>query len=185
MIQSSVTSTPGEPPGASHRRAIIVLLTVISLMLLVIIAVVIALLMPQKAADIAGASSTPSAAPTATTAPTPTAPLPSAISEPEAPALAIPRITTFSVDPERVNCTDGVLAVPLIFSWTTTDAEQVWIGVNTEDAEANPFALVNPRESEYTSISFKCGFAEGLIYTLTAKGAGGTVHASVIVATES
>ena len=187
MIDSRIPQDPGERTRSAQRRAIILLSIAAGILFFVIIAVVIALLVPQSNGASRGVSSTSSAAPTPMVSLIPTASVPPALatSEADPPADPAATITTFSVNPEQVICPEDPSAIQLTFSWSTTHAERVWIGVETTDAEADTFAAVGTDETGYTSISFKCGEAEAVTYTLTAKGATGTVHASVVVAKAS
>jgi hypothetical protein len=141
-----------------------------------------------------GASGTDAASPSSprSTSPTPMASA-SARADPAtepAPttAPAAPRgataITSFSVSPTTVECNDERTApVPLSFSWVTTGAERVWIGVGTTDAAAQPFAEVATDASGYSDITFDCSALQK-VFTLTVEAGGVRTSRTVVVERE-
>jgi hypothetical protein len=103
-------------------------------------------------------------------------------------APAAPRgataITSFSVSPTTVECNDERTApVPLSFSWVTTGAERVWIGVGTTDAAAQPFAEVATDASGYSDITFDCSALQK-VFTLTVEAGGVRTSRTVVVERE-
>lgn len=130
----------------------------------------------------AGETSSPSAA----------APQPGATSSPSAPPVDAaapvaedapqpPRIDAFETVEASAACEDDRAATAsLTFRWRTSDAQEIWIGEGTTDASAQPFAAVPASSEGYTDLAFACSNPEQL-YTLTARGPGGTVSTSVTV----
>lgn len=174
------TGTPDE--GRRSRRWLV--WGAIIVIVLLVIALVIALFALNGSGEDPAPTTTTSAS--ATTEPTEVAPAPPAPpapepSEPE--QQAAPEITAFEVSPTTVDCTAGG-SVPLVFTWSSIDATEGWIGVGTNDAQAAPFDQISPGGGSYSGISFQCG-TEQQTYALTVSGPGGTVSQTVTVTATS
>lgn len=120
-------------------------------------------------------------APDETPAPAPPAPAPAppapAPAPPAPPANPKPVFTTFSPkNGTDVGCADEYDSRDVYFNWTTHNADQAWIGISTQNAQAAPYAAV-PVSGSY-KITFQCS-EESEVYTVTAVGSYGTTHYTV------
>lgn len=156
-------------------------------------ALVVALLLsrPSAPAAVVGGSSTATRTPAPGGSPSPTA-LPAAPSSvavppgaPEGAATAAPPvIAAFSVTPQSVTCSTpaagvpGLMSAPLRISWSTTGGVQAWIGVDTNDAEAEPYSAVPPASGSLADLQYSC-FADH-DYTLTVTGPDGQKTSATI-----
>jgi len=135
-----------------------------------------------------GPDPTPQSTTTATATPT----LPAVVSDPpsvtplpgqpepppsESTTAASPTIV-FSTAPTSVNCGDGDTTVPMLLGWSTADATDAWIGVGTQNAQAEPFEAVPTTAAAYENLAYPCA-EPNLIVTLTAVGPGGIAHHTI------
>jgi len=136
------------------------------------------------------ASPTPSRTPTspATAAASATASpgAPTAVPPPAAPAPA-PDIESFSVGPQTVTCSPpapgvpGLTSTPLTMSWSITDGVRAWIGVDTDDAMAEPYTEVSAEAGSTTDIQYLC--TDDHRYTLTVLGTDGRTTSRTVTVT--
>jgi len=185
-----IPSVPAEVDGSRHRRRWVLPL-IIGLILVAGSGVVGGVLLLHPTGQDAAApatNGTASPSPTRTPAPTPSStpslaaspgasaagqPRPSA-AQPSAPA---PGIESFSVGPQTVTCSapapgvPGLTSTPLTISWSITGGARAWIGVDTDDAMAEPYAEVSAEAGSTTDIQFLC--TDDHRYTLTVLGADG------------
>jgi hypothetical protein len=147
----------------------------------------------QPATPVASPSAPPSASasPAASPSASPSAPAPTptagggeegdAPAEPDEAAPSLPVIGAFAASDDVAACeNDRAATVPMTLSWSVEGADEVFVGVDTSDAAAQPFASVDARAEAYTGISYACA-QEEQSYTLTARNAAGAVSASVTV----
>lgn len=86
-------------------------------------------------------------------------------------------ITSFSVTPQSVTCSTpapgvpGLTSTPLAISWSSAGGSRAWIGVDTDDAEAEPYSEVSPASGALADLQYSC-FADHT-YTLTVVGPDG------------
>lgn len=177
------TAAPVEPgPPAGARRMTWLWLVVGVLALAVVVLLVLLLLRPDATpAGDATATPTPSDAPTESPSTSPPAePTTEPTSEPAPPPAAGPVFTSFSATPATADCSGGVASVPLVFSWSSDDATEAWIGVGTTNAQAAPYEAVPTSASGYANLAFQCS-EESQVYTVTISGPTGVTHHSVTI----
>jgi len=97
-----------------------------------------------------------------------------------------PAIESFSVGPQTVTCSapapglPGLTSTPLTISWSIVGGLRAWVGVDTDDAMAEPYAEVSAEAGSTTDLQYLC--ADDHRYTLTVLGADGqTVSRTVTV----
>ena len=173
---SPAPGTPGDAEAAKkRRRTITIWLIVAGVVLVAVIAVLASVLLTRGSTPIAAptSSSSPSAsapaAPsqepepseTATTEPAPPEPTPT--SPPPVQGAAFTSFTP--ADNSPVVCPDEFSTAPLTFSWSSTGAALAWIGVDTDNAKANPHAEVDTTAT-YRDLGFDCS-KETQLFTVT------------------
>ncbi|GAA4367037.1 hypothetical protein [Agromyces bauzanensis] len=142
----------------------------------VVVLLVLLFLRPGPTPGDATATPTQSAAPT----PPPAEPTPEPTTEPAPPPATGPVFTSFTAEPATADCSGGVASVPLVFSWSSEDATEAWIGVGTTDAQAAPYEAVPTSASGYSNLAFQCS-EESQVYTVTISGPTGVTHHSVTI----
>lgn len=180
-------STPRDPERSSNAKTIT--LIVIGSILVAAIAILLLVLATRgnEPAPVASpspsASTEPSASPTPSETPT-SSPTPTPSASVSPPPAQGAEFTSFAPeDNSAVECPDDTSSVPLTFTWASTGAERAWIGVGTNDAQANPFAEV-PTSGTFEDISFQCSNASE-VYTVTLDdGAGTLTNATVTLVRE-
>ena len=170
-------ASPGTPPppaspsdadaARKRKRTITIWLIVAGVVLIAAIAVLATVLLTRDSAPTA--APTTSATPSASAPVTPSQePQPSA-SQTEAPAPPPETPTTTPVPPAQgavftsftpedntpVACPDEFSTAPLTFTWSSTGASLAWIGVDTDNAKANPHAEVDTTAT-YRDLGFDC-----------------------------
>lgn len=170
----------GAPPTDGPRRPTWPWVVIGVLVFAVIVLLVLLLLRPG-ATPAGQSTATPTPSPTATPSSAPPAePAPEPTSEPAPPPAAGPVFTSFSVEPEVADCSGGATSVPLVFSWSSEDASEAWIGVGTTDAQAAPYEAVPTSVSGYSNLAYQCSEASQ-VYTVTISGPTGVTHHSVTI----
>ncbi|WP_448810093.1 hypothetical protein [Agromyces bauzanensis] len=154
---------------------------VIGVLVFAVVVLLVLLLMRPGAtpAGQATATPTPSATPTEASTPPPAEPT-AEPSEPAPPPAAGPVFTSFSAEPAIADCSGGVASVPLVFSWTSEDATEAWIGVGTTNAQTAPYESVPTSASGYANLAYQCSEASQ-VYTVTISGPTGVTHHSVTI----
>lgn len=154
---------------------------VIGVLAFAVIVLLVLLLLRPGATPAGQATATPTPSPTAEPgAPPPAEPTAEPTSEPAPPPAAGPVFTSFSVDPEVADCSGGVSSVPLVFSWSSEDATEAWIGVGTTNAQTAPYEAVPTSASGYANLAYQCSEASQ-VYTVTISGPTGVTHHSVTI----
>ncbi len=125
---------------------------------------------------------TPSTSVPSTSSSAPSAP--SAASTPPPAGSDVPVIGAFAVVPTVAACPDDrASTVPLTFTWSSEGADRAWIGIGTTDASVQPAAEVDPNTSGFSGLTFACSDADE-VFTLTVRGAGGTVSETIAITRE-
>lgn len=175
------------------RRPVIILAIVGGLLLLALV-VVLVLLLTRGGTPGALPTGTPSATPTATPTPTPTAtatptPTPTQTVAPPPPSTAT-TVDSFTINPTTVDCT-GVSSVVITIKWSTSNANNVFFGVDTDDAQSAPFfgdslpasgTSTNDFPDGYRPFEYTCGNGSHT-YAITAVGSDGTKDSVVVKVT--
>jgi flagellar basal body-associated protein FliL len=194
--QPPTTPTGTQPPtGEKNPRRLLIILIVVGAVLLIAIIVIIALLIGRGGTTTAStASPTPtithsaSATPTPTPTPTPS-PSASKTTAPPPPSTA-PTVASFTVNTTKVTCaaSGGVQDPQLSFSWTSTNAAEAYFGVDTTNAQQNPFfgQALSPNgdstsfPSSYNPFEYSCK-APSHTYTITVVGNGESASKTITV----
>lgn len=88
-----------------------------------------------------------------------------------------PVFTDFAWE-SSASCADaGASEIAVTLTWAATDAEEAWIGVDTEDASADPAGVVEAATGSAT-ILVPCPAVDSL-WTVTVQGEAGVAHESV------
>ena len=187
-IEAPAATLPLEVAEKGRSRRQIVILAAIGAALLVALLIVLILLLTRGGAPSALATS--SATPTITSTPTVTASTtPSATAEPTPTAtqtVAPPPSTdasvdSFSINPTTVDCS-GASSVVITLKWSTSNANNVYFGVDTNDAQAAPFfgdslpasgTSTNDFPNGYRPFEYTCGNGSHT-YAITAVSADGS-----------
>lgn len=175
------TSEPAQPGQPADARRMTWLWAVIGVLAFAVVVLLVLLFLRPGAtpAGDATATPTPSATPAEASTPPP-AETPEPTSEPAPPPATGPVFTSFSAEPATADCSGGVASVPLVFSWSSEDATEAWIGVGTTDAQAAPYEAVPTTASGYANLAFQCS-EESQVYTVTISGPTGVTHHSVTI----
>lgn len=96
-------------------------------------------------------------------------------------APGAPAFDWFRVTPESVNCSAPDETVPILIEWMSSEASEAWLGIDTEDARAEPFTSVAPVGTYLRD--FYCDRDE-MTFTVSIANADGTTHASAVVVRE-
>lgn len=91
---------------------------------------------------------------------------------------AAPTFEWFRVTPESVVCSSADGTVPVLIEWMSSDASEAWVGIDTEDARAEPFTAVAPVGTYLRD--FFCDRDE-MTFTVSIANSDGTTHASAVV----
>ena len=193
------TEGQGEPEEKKKSRALMIALIIVGAVLLIAIIILIVVLAtrgsgspsagPSTSTASSTPSDTPSATPSATAAPTPT---PNQTVAPAPPSNA-PVINSFQSGSSSVLCNESAPAgdhQPISFSWNSSNVDQVYFGVNTNDAStASLFSNLPP--SGNSNDDFPDGYNHGdyeypctaasTKFTLTVVGNGQKVSKSVTI----
>ena len=192
---SAAATASGDPKS---RRLIIILASIGGALLLAVLILLIVLLTQGSGVPTPGptptgsatASPTPTPSPTPTKAPTPTpTPTPTKTADPTPPDNSA-RINRFEVGNDEVFCnTSAPVPSPqyLDFSWSSSNVDQVFFGVNTNDASQGylfnnlpPSGDTSNFPAGYDPFEFPCP-TDSVKYTLTVIGGGEKVSKSIVV----
>ncbi|GGF21205.1 hypothetical protein GCM10011399_13590 [Subtercola lobariae] len=69
-------------------------------------------------------------------------------------------------------------STPLTISWTSTGGTKAYLGVDTTDAQAEPFESVNPDSGSNQDIDYQC--YDSHTYTLTVVGSDGSTASKTV-----
>lgn len=131
----------GSPDDEKKSRGLLIALIVAGVLLLIAVIVLVVVLTDGGDDPAVAGSPTPSATPsiaeTPSESPTPST-TPSATSEPAPPAASAPAVSYFSTGATTVSCPTATSTVELDIGWSTSGGNQVFFGVDTDDAAANP-----------------------------------------------
>lgn len=181
------TSATAEKPAESPKRGMLIALIAVTSAILIALIVLIAVLVrdaggSDEAAPEPQPSSSENTEPDETESPEPSdEPSESPTTAPPPPPSLSPTFATFS-GPNRADCTDTTGSVTMTWSWSSTDAENAWFGIGTDDAKAEPYEQV-PTTATYT-FTYQCSEASQ-IYTVTLEDAAGRLaHQTVEVVRE-
>ena len=192
---SAAATAAGDPKS---RRLIIILASIGGALLLAVLILLIVLLtqgsrVPTPGPTPTGSASgsptpTPSPTPSKTPTPTPT-PTPTKTVDPPPPDNSA-RINSFTVGNDEVFCnTSAPVPSPqyISFSWSASNVDQVFFGVNTKDASQGflfnnlpPSGDTSNFPAGYDPFEFPCP-TDSVEYTLTVIGGGKKVSESVTV----
>lgn len=181
-----------EPEERKSRRLLIVLSSIGGALLLAVLILLIVLLTRGTGAPVASPSPTvstsPSATPTTSASPAPT-PTPTQTEPAPPPPDTSATVTAFASTNQNVTCNASAPAgAPqyIGFSWSTTNAQQIYFGVDTNDASTAPlFDNLPPSgdtsnfPSGYDPFEYAC-FNASHTYTLTAVGSDGSKDSSTV-----
>lgn len=201
---AAASDTPSEEvvEERKSRRLIIILASIGGALLIAVIVILIMLLTQGSGATpgstpspTATSSGTPSATPTASTTPSPTpTPTPTQTTDPAPPPP--PPSTDAEVDSfggtNTISCNSSAPVTPdytLYFEWNTSNADQVFFGVGTNDAQAGAFFDNLPPDGNSQDdfpyqIEFQCPQASQ-IYTITVVNDNGTKDSRTITVTNT
>ncbi len=130
---------PGAPEEEKKSRGLLIALIIAGVLLVIaLIVLVVVLTGGDDDPDVAGSptpSATPSAAETPSESPTPSA-TPSATTAPAPPAASGPAVSYFTAGATTVDCPTPTSTVDLDIGWSTSGGNQVFFGVDTDDASA-------------------------------------------------
>lgn len=192
-----VATTDGEELVEEKKRSRGLLIGLIAagaaLLIAIIILLVILFTQGADGTPNAGSTSTPSATPSVTPSVTPTVsetptPTPTPTQTPTAappppppppPPPADP-ILSYTASMTTVDCSGGVSAVDVTFSWAATGSK-LWFGVGTDNAKAEPF---DELPLNYTfDFPYQCGQPGGQQkYTITVEAENGNLtHDTIII----
>jgi hypothetical protein len=166
------------PPPKNNKGLIITLSIIGGVLLLLVIGLLIWIGVSGSPDPEPTPTDTPSATPTPTETPTPT-PTPTETTAPP-PANVI---TSFTASTETADCTAAVGgSVPVTFSWATTGV-QLWFGVGTDDAKAEPFDTFPLNDT--IDFDYQCGQPDlQQRYTITVERTDGSTQSQTIVIRE-
>jgi len=192
-LETPATTVPLEvTEERKSRRLIIILASIGGALLLAVLIVLIVLLTRGNATPVAlptssatpTATTTPSTTPTATPTPTPTATTPA----PPPPPSTDTTVDSFTINPTTVDCS-GSSSVVITLKWSTSNANNVYFGVDTGDASTGPFFgdslpasgnSTNDFPNGYRPFEYTCGNGSHK-YVITAVSADGTSKDTVSV----
>ncbi|GAB2448754.1 hypothetical protein HD599_001871 [Conyzicola lurida] len=170
---------PPAPPAKKSRTALRWLIGIGAALLVAVIVLLVILFGGDPEPE-----PTATATPTATAQPTPT-PSPSPTEEPEptptVEPVASPTFDSFEA-PTTADCEEGDDDAPLTFSWSSSNAERAFIGVQTTDAKLAPYASDLPPVFTYTDLAYQCD-QESQIYTVTLEDAAGSTKSETVTIT--
>ncbi len=175
------TTTPAPEPQKSQKGLIITLSVIGGVLLLLLIGALIWIGISSGAPNPEPTQSeTPSTSPTPTEEPPTPTPTPSeSVAPPPADV-----ITSFTASLTTADCTNAVGgSVPVTFSWATTGV-QLWFGVGTDDAKAEPFDTF---PLEYAiDFDYQCGQPDlQQKYTITVERTDGSTQSETIIISEN
>ncbi|WP_448004734.1 hypothetical protein [Agromyces bauzanensis] len=180
-LGTAPAAVPAEPERPAGARRMTWLWVAIGVLALAVVVLLVLLLLRPGATPAGNATATPTPSPTPTEAPPPPAePTPEPTAEPAPPPATGPVFTSFSAEPATADCSGGVASVPLVFSWSSEDATEAWIGVGTTNAQTAPYEAVPTSASGYANLAFQCS-EESQVYTVTISGPTGVTHHSVTI----
>lgn len=183
---------PAAPPARTpeerkSRRLIITLVSIGAAVLVALIIVLIVLLTRGTPTPVPTPTESPTASATPTPTPTPTE-TPTPTPTPTTPPAAVATVDSLTVNPTTADCSDGDPVITL--EWSTSNADKVYFGVDTEDASTEPFFSDVPLNGNsdtdfppgYSPFTFTCS-NDSHTYTFTAVNNDGSKDsASVTVA---
>ena len=181
--KGSAADGPAAPGEAPRRRWWLWIAIAVGALLVAGAIVAAVVLAGPSGPIVTDASSSPTAS-SASPSPSPSAspsipPEPSEPPPPPPPPPTGPVITSFSVTPATVNCSDGgpefpgVTSAQLTITWTSMRGAEAYIGVDTDDAQAARYAGPLPADSgRFTELNYNCPDTHR--YTVTIVGTDGT-----------
>jgi hypothetical protein len=173
------------PAEATSRKHLYILLGIGGALLVAVLVLLIAFFVrgddtitPTVSPSLSGPA-TPSATPTESITPTPQTTVTQA-PPPPAPAPEGPTFATFSA-PTSAGCGPDDTQKPLTFSWSSTNAERAWVGVQTDNAKDSPYSGKLPPVYSYSDINYNCD-QDSQYYTVTLEdGDGELAHQTVTI----
>ena len=173
------TTATTTPPPKNNKGLIITLSVIGGVLLLAVIGLLIWIAVSGTPDPAPTETATPTPTPTATETPTPTPTPTETVAPPPADV-----ITSFTASTQSVDCTTAVGgSVPVTFSWATTGV-QLWFGVGTDDAKADPFDTF-PLEHTI-DFDYQCGQPDlQQRYTITVERTDGSTQSETIVVSET
>ncbi|MFZ2964950.1 MAG: hypothetical protein WA006_09735 [Rhodoglobus sp.] len=194
-LGTSAAEVPQEVAEERKSRRLILILGIIGGALLLGVIILLVLLLTRGAGNPGGdgtATPTPSATATATPTPTPSVtptptPTPTATAAPPPPPDTSTKVDAFS-GTNQIFCNTQAPNPPsyvLSFSWQTSNADQIYFGVATNDAQAGALfdnlpPSGNSQDDFPYAVEFPCP-SQSQIYTLTAVGDSGKVSKTITV----
>lgn len=182
---------PAAPQDRASRRLIIILASIGAVLLVALIILLVVLLTrgstPAPAptpTTTPSVSPSPSASPTPSDSPSPTpTPTPTQTVAPPPPSTAA-TVDSFTINPTSVDCSGGTGSVVITLKWATSNANNVYFGVDTggADAQEQPFfadslpasgTSTNDFPDGYRPFEYTCGNGSHT-YVITAVGSDNT-----------
>ncbi|MBX3100164.1 MAG: hypothetical protein KF761_11365 [Salinibacterium sp.] len=187
-FEAPAATLPLDAAEKRRSRRLIVILAAIGGALLLALLIVLILLLTRGGTPSAlpTSSATPSVTPTptVTASTTPSAtpePTPTVTQTVAPPPSTDTAVESFTINPTTVDCS-GVSSVVITLKWSTSNANNVYFGIDTNDAQAAPFfseslpasgTSTNDFPNGYRPFEYTCGNGSHT-YAITAVSADGS-----------
>lgn len=191
-LEAPAATVPLEALEARTSRRRLIILASLAVALLVAVLIVLILLLtrgdatpaalPTPSGTSTSPSPTPSQTPSASPAPSPTA------TAPAPPPSTDATVDDFTVSTTTVDCSAGDPVITLI--WSTSNADKVYFGIDTNDASVGPFFSDVPTSGNsdtdfppgYSPFHYTCGPGSHT-YVITAVNNNGTKDTAALTVT--